>query len=435
MSTPAPPKLSYERQGQNLRLDWAEPPGARCALMACDAVDGSAPWRLSPKAVHMARTQEYFRLEVGPTGEFELPGGGELQCRHIARRADGLNAYAYNAGVLRVALFRDVGPPFTFDIPGIGYTHGMEVAFAGSTLYVVTGEASVGTVAAVEVSSDWPPVVGPEVAVHMIDQPDGRLRWPAVCGLKSGGMVAQWYLQGGDQHSARIVYRHPFAGLPFAGAPEWSDYTVDFPALLPTNNAAGRNQLCQHPATGQVWLLGIRDSKHELPCVVFDARETLVKAFDKVLTNGYPMNGVVDPCAFDGELPQWFRVVPHGDKLRVTGNAQKDFVVNNNTDAGWMKLTKLVTFDVAGDGAVTLVGYTGNYCERCSPDYAYVAGDVLMNPTPPDTDHFPRAKEAVLTRDSDGAVVSELGRWISVGQGAREVAYLRRDGKAVVNRL
>lgn len=432
MSLPTP-KLSYERDGQTLTLNWTEPPGMRCALMSNMVVDGSKPWGLSPKTVPMVKEQEYFRLETGPTGEFELPGGGEMTCRHIVRRDDGLNAYAYNAGILRVALFRDVGAPFTFDLPGISFSLGVELAFVGSKLYVATGEPTIGTIAEVDVSSDWPPVVGPQVTTHLVDQPDGRLRWPAVCGLKNGGLVAQWYLQGGENHSARVVYRNPNAMSP---EQEWQDQVVNFPAKMPTNNAAGRNEICQHPATGQVWLLGIRDSKHELPCVVFDAHGTLEKAFEKILTNGYPVNGVVDPCAFDGELPQWFRVVPVGDNLRIMGNAYHDFVVINTVDFGWCKLTKLVTFDVSSDGKVTLVGYTNGYCERCSPDYAYVNDAALMCPTPPDTIEFPRAKNAILTRDIDGLVISPLAHWIAVGQGKKEVAYMRKvDGKAVVNRL
>lgn len=427
------PSLKYERLGQNLRLSWEEVPGMRSALMSCDVVDGSKPWRLSPKTVYMGREQEYFRVEYGPTGEFELPGGGELQCRHIARRADGLNAYAYNAGVLRVAFFRDVGSPVTIDIPGVGFGLGLELAFAGSTLYIVGSEPSVGTIVELEVSSDWPPVVGPEARIHQIDQPDGQLRWPAICGLKNGGMVAQWYIQGGANHSARVVYRHKFPAFP-GSAPEWSDQVINFPAMMPTNNSAGRNIVCQHPATGHVWLLGIRDSKHELPCVVLEATDNLTKLWDKVLTNGYPHNGQVDPCAFDGEYPQWFRVVPVGDKLRVTGNAYHDFITVMTTNAGWLKLTKLVTFDVSGDGIVGLVGYTNNYCERVSPDYAYINGATFLHPTPADTTLYPHAEEATMTRD-DGLEVSPVGRWAVVGQGAREVAYLRRDGQAVINRL
>lgn len=425
------PILKYERRGQNLCLSWDEAPGTRCALMARDEAD-QGPWRLSPRNIAMAKPSEYFQLVAGPTGEFELPGGSELSCRHIVRRSDGLNAYAYDAGVLRIALFRDVGEPFTFDLPDIGFSLGVELAFAGNKLYVVTSEPALGTIAELEVSSDWPPVVSP-VTAHLVDQPDGNLRWPSALGLKSGGMVAQWYLQGGDNHAARVVYRHSFSGI--SEVPEWSDQVVNFPAMLPTNNAAGVNNLAQHPATGQVWLFGIRDSKHEFPCVIFDAGETLVKSFDKILTNGYPMNGVVDPLAFDGELPDKFRVMPVGANLRVVGNAYHDFIINNTTDEGWMKLTKLVTFDIAGDGVCSLVGYTDHYCERSTPDYAYVNGQVWMTVTPPDTNHFPGRYEQTLTRDSDGFELSPLGSWTPFGQGQRELAYQRRDGKAVINRL
>lgn len=428
---PAPPELpvmTITRVGNSVVLDWKTQPGIRYEVEANGGVVGVTSNGQFAAAIQPETT--FFRLRLTQPGELELPDGQGLVSRKIARRAgDGLNAYCYpGPGVMRVALFRDIGAAVTFDVPSYLFGMGCECAFAGDNLMVAGSNPDFGTVLDFSVSRDWPPAISENSAWVSDYDPGYTLRWPWATGLASGGFVATWYQQRQDGLHALVAYRSPGG--------QWTAAEVDVMGYAVSSQTAGNTLAVQHPGDGSVWVCGVKDSWGVFTVARLD--EVIVEndfqlAFrDNILvTHGWAHNGVVDPCAFDSEFPSNFRVVQEGDKLRVLGNA---YGFKVPIQSPYLKVDRLVSYTVTADATKSAPTLTSNWTERVWPDYAWVDGKAYMFPVATNATEWPSTYNSPLVLDGAGTVaVSE--RWIPLAAGERILAYRKPDGKVVVNRL
>ncbi len=172
------------------------------------------------------------------------------------------------------------------------------------------------------------------------------------------------------------------------------------------------------------------------PLEVFRVRQSvgteLVFSDNLMIAHGWPHNGVVDPCAFDGELPTHFRVVPEGDKLRVLGNGYGFMVLPVQ---GFLKLDRLVSYTVTASGLKSVPTLTSNWTERVTPDYAWANGQVFMYPVATNASMWPSSYDMPLVRDGSGTL-AVIERWLPLAAGDGWLAYQRgSDGKAVLRKL
>lgn len=428
---PAPsplPVLSIARAGNNVTLNWQTKPGIRYEVEANDAVIGVTS--NGQFTVPIAPEMKWFRLRLTQPGELELPGGEGLSCRQIARRtSDGLNAYCYpGAGVMRVALFQDIGDAVTFDVPSYLFGMGVACAFAGDSLMIVGSNPDYATVLDFSISGDWPPVITENSAWVSDYDPTYSLRWPWAAGLTSGGFVATWYQQRQDGLHALVAYRSP--------AGNWTAAEVDVMGYSVSTQTAGNALVVQHPEDGSVWVCGVKDSWGVLTVARLDEKIVendfqLVFRDNVMIADGWPHDGVVDPCAFDSELPINFRVVPENAVLRVLGNAYGFMVV---IPSPYLKVDRLVSYTVTANVTKSTPTLSSNWTERVQPDYAWADGRVFMFPVATNAAQWPSTYDAPLVLDRSGTVAVNQ-RWLPIAAGARALAYRKPDGKVVVNRL
>ena len=365
--------------------------------------DGTG-WKPSPWTVACAKEFEMFRAVAGHGGEIDLPGGttAEGASRVIARRADGLMAVCYQAaGAMRVAFVREVaGVVATYDLNAGYFGYGAESAWAGNKLFVVGSDPAVGSVFDLDVSEDTFPTIT-ENELALFHDPTYSLRWPSIT-VANGGVVASWYLQVTTGTKARVAYRNP--------AGTWTDGVVQLPSILETSQTAGTAVLATHPASGQVWLTGNKDSLNELPLVVFDADESLTIAEEKILVHGYPNNGVSNPCAFHGELPMNYRMWPEGDKMMFIGNAREFKVM---PAPYYFSLTPLVYFSADAAGNTAFIRKTTDFLwtERVYPDYACVDGKIYGWPISTNATTWPPRDGGSLVAE-DGSVLTAVDDYL-----------------------
>lgn len=428
---PAPsplPVLSITKVGNTVALNWQTKPGFRYEVEANDKVIGVTSNGQFTAPIRPEMT--WFRLRLTQPGEIVLPDGQGIKSRNIARRtSDGLNAYCYpGPGSMRVALFRDIGEAITFDLPSSPFGLGVECAFAGDNLMVVGSNPDFGSVLDFSISRDWPPVITENSAWVSDYDPTYSLRWPWAAGLSSGGFVATWYEQRSDGLHAFVAYRSPGG--------QWTAADVDLMGYSVSTQTAGNALVVQHPEDGSVWVCGVKDSWGVLTAARLDEKLVesdfqLVFRDNVMIADGWPQDGVVDPCAFDSELPINFRVVPENAVLRVLGNAYGFMVV---IPSPYLKIDQLVSYTVTANVTKSVPTLSSNWTERVQPDYAWADGRVFMFPVATNTTQWPSTYDAPLVLDRGGTVAINE-RWLPIAAGERALAYRKQDGKVVVNRL
>ncbi len=425
------PILTIEKVGAgvppNIKLSWTEKPGERYALMRKDSLSDEA-WKLGEKESPTYGNEGYYRVEVGATGETEFPGSTD-KCiqRIIAQRADGLNAFGYPIeGGWRIAFFRDMGEIYTTDIP-LDWTLGVEMAFSGEKLFIVSADIFYGSVREITVSNDWPPVIGESYSVHEFDSPPSEephsIRWPGACGLQNGKFVAVWYLQVGTGLKTLTAYRN--------SAGEWSEQVSDLYGSVYSTQRAGWAVPVQHPADGTLWIFGIKDSWGILTAHRYSAGSTLNSLGTVHISNCSPVDGVYDPYAIHPEVPENFRVIADGDKLRVLVNA-REFITC--PAPGFLSVTHLLTHTIDAVGNKANLAFTNLWTERLEPDYAWVVGKIYMFSVPPTSTTWPSKFNNPLLRDDNNQTVSIVDQWLPIAAGRKELIY-PRGGKLWLNRL